>query len=337
MTQPLRIGFLGTGGIAAKHSRFLKDCPDATIVAGCDVTKEAVESLWRRTWDQPPAKAPAVYTDAASMYASEKLDGVVICTPHTLHHEQSVQALDAGCHVLLEKPMVTSAEHARDLERRVKQSGKTFVVAYNTPCTAEFAYLRSLIRGGEMGRLELVSGYLCQNWLALTVGKWRQDPALSGGGQAYDSGAHLLNSITWSVEAPIAEVFAFVDNHGAKVDINSAIAVRFENGVFASIAIGGNAQANGSHLTFIFERGKVDIDGWSGTWIHVTRDGQHVKYPPITADMDAGSPAANWIDAIRGRAEARTGPTNGVIHSELMDAIYDSAATNAPSRPKRNA
>jgi len=328
----LRIAILGTGGMAGAHADRYKAHPDVEIAALCDVTADIVSGfIERKLKDYQPR--PQVYTDAAVMYRQAKLDGVVIITPHTMHYDHAVQALDAGVHVLMEKPMVTAAEQAHALAAKVKQSGKVFTIGYNTPCTPEFDWLRTAIRSGTLGKLELVSGYLSQGWMKATVGKWRQDPALSGGGQAYDSGAHILNSLCWAVESDVAEVFAFIDNHGTAVDINSSINVRFTNGVFASIVVSGNCPASGASMHFIFDNGRVDIDGWGGEWINVWEGSKKVKYPLIPGK--AQTPNDNFVDAILGRAAARTAPQNGITQSELMDAIYESARTGKPAKPKR--
>jgi len=331
----LRVAFLGCGGIAGKHARSLKEKPDVEIVAGADVTAEQVGAfLERNLEDYTPA--PAVFTDAAKMYAETSPEAVVICTPHTLHYEQGMQALDADLHVLMEKPMVTSAAHAHELKAKVDETGKVFVIGYNTPCSPNFKYLRDRIREGTFGKLELVNGYLSQNWMRGTAGKWRQEPELSGGGQAYDSGAHLMNSLCWSVESDVEEVFAFVDNHGTPVDINSTTSVRFASGVMANITISGNSPGNGSHMVFVFDGGRIEIDGWGGGWIKVFgADGKQIEEPGI--EGEAMAPADNFVDAIAGRDEARTSPANGIVQSELMDAIYESARTGKPARPeKRN-
>ena len=330
--QEVRVAFVGCGGIAAKHSRRMKDMAEVQIVGGCDLKEQIVEGLWQRTWqEETPTELPPAFVDTRNLYRECKPDAVVICSPHTLHFEQAKEALDAGCHVLLEKPMVTNADHARQLAAKVQQTGLVLAVAYNTPCTPEFGYLRQKIRDKALGRLELVSGWLVQNWEYLTTGSWRQDPALSGGGQAYDSGAHLLNSICWSVESNIAEVFAFVDNLDTPVDINSSINIRFDNGVFASVLIGGNCTEEGAHLTFAFENGRIDIDGWGGSWINVYKGRKRIKYPQIGSDPV--EPADNFLDAVLGRADPLAGVANGIVHSELMDAIYESARTGRPARP----
>ena len=327
----VRVAILGCGGMAGEHAKRFNANPDVQIVACCDVTGQLVHKFLDRHFAAREPK-PAIYTDRSKMYRESKPDAIAIATPHTLHFEHGMEALEAGCHVLMEKPMVTAVEHAYQLDAKAKTEKKILVVGYSTPCMQEFYYLRAQIRNKTFGRLELVSGYLSQNWLRSTAGTWRQNPALSGGGQAYDSGAHLLNSLVWSVEANIAEVFAFVDNHGTPVDINSAINIRFDNGVLAGIVIGGNCPADGSFMHFFFDNGRVDIDG-GGSRIEVWKGNQKVKYPPITGD--SGNPNDNFIDAILGRAEPRASTANGIAQSELMDAIYESARTGRPARPKR--
>ncbi len=335
MTDTIRVAFLGTGGIAGKHSQELKTMPGIELVGACDVSTEAVQKFIDHTLTGV-ATPPAIFIDPAEMYAQCKPDAVVICTPHTMHFNHCMQALDAGCHVLVEKPMVTQADHAYALRDKVEQTGKILIVGYNTSCSGEFLYLRNAIRDQTLGKLELVNGFLSQGWLSAVQGLWRLNPKLSGGGQAYDSGAHLLNSLCWSVGANISEVFAMTDNLGTEVDINSAIMIRFDNGVLANITISGNCPSNGADLHYLFTEGRVDIDGWAATWMNVYEGNNSEPIDvPITPEMDAGSPVNNFVDAIRGKSEPRTPPVYGIIQSELMDAIYESARTGQPAKPKR--
>lgn len=328
----VRVAILGCGGMAGAHARRFKVNPDVEIVALSDVSEPVVEKFIERNLSDYPTK-PAIYTDPATMYADAKPDAVSIVTPHTMHYDHGVQALEAGCHVLMEKPMVTDSDQAHKLAAKVKETGKIFTIGYNTPCTPEFRYLRNLIRTKELGKLETVTGWLAQNWRQGTRGTWRQDPALSGGGQMYDSGAHLFNSLVWLVEQPIEQVFAFVDNMDTPVDINGTVNIKFADGTLSTITIVGNCPSDGAGLYLTFEEGRVNVDGWGGAWIEVFRRGQgKVKYPEITGV--AQSPNDNFIDAILGRAEPQTSPINGIQQSELMDAIYESARTNQPASPK---
>ena len=318
--------------MAGAHARRFKTNPDVEIVALSDVDEGRVQAFIDKNLADYEPK-PAIFTDAARMYAEAKPDAVVIVTPHTMHYDHGVQALEAGCHVLMEKPMVTDSDQAHKLAAKVKESGKIFVIGYNTPCTPEFRYLRDLIRRKELGRLETVTGWLAQNWRNGTRGTWRQDPALSGGGQMYDSGAHLFNSLVWTGEEPVCEVFAFVDILDTPVDINGTVNIKFADGTLATITIVGNCTESGAGMYFTFENGRVEVDGWGGAWIKVFKKGEgQIKYPLI--EGKAQTPNDNFIDAILGRAEPQTSPLNGINQSELMDAIYESARTGQPARPK---
>jgi len=331
----IRFAMIGCGGNSSGHARRLNEHPDAQIIATCDVNTEIANGYIDRNLPELEPR-PDAYDDIDKMLAETKPDAVLISTPHTLHFEQGMKALNAGCHVFMEKPMVTAAEDAYTIAEKVKETGKVFVVGYNTPCSANFYYLRETIRNKTLGKLELVTGYITQDWLRATTGAWRQVPELSGGGQAYDSGAHLLNSLCWSVESNIDEVFAFIDNCGAAVDINSSINVRFENGVLAGIVISGNCPSpGGTHMAFIFDDGRIEIDGWGGGWIRVFEGNKQIENPTITPEMSAGPADYNFINAILGRAESRTSAVNGIIQCELMDAIYESARTGRPAKPKR--
>lgn len=327
----VRMAILGCGGMSGAHARRYRENADVEIVALCDVKEEIVQGYIDKHLKEYPRHTPQIFTDAAQMYAETKPDAVTIVTPHTAHFEHGLQAIGAGCHVFMEKPMVTESAQAHQLAEAVKKSGKVFVVGYNTPCTPAFRYIRDVIRSGELGKLETVTGWQTQNWKKGTTGSWRQDPALSGGGQMYDSGAHMFNSLVWSVEQPIAEVLAFTDNLGTPVDINGTVNIRFANGVLATMTIAGNCPASAAGMYFTFDNGRIDCDGWSGSWLKVWKGSEEIQ-PELKGESE--TPNDNFIKAVQGQAEAQTNPTNGVIQSELMDAIYESATNGAIARPK---
>ena len=86
----------------------------------------------------------------------------------------------------------------------------------------------------------------------------------------------------------------------------------------------------------MFDHGHIECDpcGWGTPWLNIWGpDGRKVKYPPVTGVEQ--QPDDNFIEAIQGKADPRTTPINGVIQSELMDAIYESARTGGPAKPKK--
>ena len=329
----LRIGLVGCGGIARRHAQSLVGSDAADLVAVCDVSTQIMDRFIAEHIAEAPR--PTLFTDQDDLYAQSELDGVVIATPHSMHCQHASRALDAGCHVLVEKPMVTTVADAYTLRDRAAAAGKLLLIGYNTPCTPTFQRLRSIVRSERLGKLELVTGYLTQPWLTLTSkGRpWKRDPVLAGGGQAYDSGAHLLNSLIWTLESSPSEVYAMVDFMGMPVDINSALVARFESGVLATIVISGNCPASSSGMEFIFSGGRVSIDGWSGSWLRAyDADGE---IDELSCTGEATPTALNFVAAILGQEEPATGPTDGVRQSELMDALYESARIGRPVAPAR--
>ena len=326
------MAILGCGGMSGEHAKRYKNHPDVEIVALCDVNEEIVEKYIERNLADAEVK-PAIYTDAAQMYAESKPDAVTIVTPHTMHFEHGLQAIEAGLHVFMEKPMVTESGQAHELARAVENSGKTFVVGYNSSSTPAVQWVRAAIRDGKFGKLETVTGWLSQSWAKGTAGSWRQNPALSGGGQMYDSGAHIFNSLVWTVESPIESVFAFTDNLGTPVDINSVVAIKFKNGVLATMTINGNSQSAGAGMVYNFEQARVEFDGWNGNWIKAFGPGYGDAEIEVELQGEAQNPDDNFIDAILGRAQPATSARNGINQSELMDAIYQSAATGKSAQP----
>lgn len=329
----VRIGILGTGSMGAAHVRRLVGNPEVEVVALCDTNDESITHCLAETWPDD-REAPATYRDADRMYKEARLDGVVVVTPHTLHFEHAAQALEAGCHVLLEKPMVTKVDDAYRLADIVEKSGKILSIGYNTSSMPAVAYVRDAIRDQSLGPLRLASGYILQSWMIPMTGKWRQNPEWSGGGMAYDSGAHLLNTICWTIDSPVAEVFAYVDKRGRPVDVDSMITIVFENGVYTNVMIGGNCPTSSSCVVYVMENGKIELDGWSGEEIRVWKEREEIK------GLDFGdevSPDQNFIDSILGRAQPPTTAQHGIILSELMDAIYASAASGTTIRPRSDA
>ncbi len=326
----IRMAILGCGGMSGEHAKRYKVHPDVELVALCDVSEEIVQKYIDKNLAELEVK-PRIFTDFDAMLGEIKPDAVTIVTPHTLHFEHGMKAIEHGCHVFMEKPMVTDSNDAKTLKKAVEASGKIFVVGYNASCTPAMQFVREAIRSQEYGKLETVTGWQTQGWAKGTKGSWRQNPALSGGGQMYDSGAHMFNSLVWSVESPVETVFSFTDNLDTPVDINGTVNIRFQNGVLATMTIAGNCNAGGGGLIYTFQTARIEVDGWNGSWIKVFKGWGEAETVEIPGEKQL--PNDNFIDAILGRAQAQTSPTNGLIQSQLMDAIYQSAKSGAAAHP----
>ncbi|MEQ9453554.1 MAG: Gfo/Idh/MocA family oxidoreductase [Phycisphaeraceae bacterium] len=318
----LRIGFLGCGGIQRKHLSGLLRRSDAEAVAFADTDPTRID--WLLGEQKATGLQAGKYVSMEDLYAHSGLDAVVIATPHTLHDEQIARALEAGLHVLVEKPMVTTVAGARRMMELAEASKKHVLVAYNSPYSPEFRYLREAIRDERFGRLQMVSGYISQGWKRFVAGSWREDVSLSGGGFAYDSGAHPLNSVCWAIDRLPTRVLAWLEHKGRPVEVEASILAKFGEDVTASVTLSGDSDSGyGSFMVFCFERGRIEIDGWNGQWVRVWDERGPVKYPVVAGEPF--QPIDHLIEVIRGEAEPLTGPRNGLVHSKLMEMIYASA------------
>jgi predicted dehydrogenase len=324
----LRFALVGCGGMGQYHSRHLVEIPEIEVVALCDIVKGKCLKCCKEFFG-PKGFKPAVYTDYHKLIAKESLDAVILVTPHTLHYPHAKAALQKGLHVLSEKPMVTNTEHARELVALAEARGRLLAVAFQAPVSGEFAYISELIRRGDLGRIELVDAHVAQRWKESTKGTWRQDPKLSGGGQLYDSGAHMLNAMMWLVDSPVKRVFAIADFSGTKVDINGTVSVLFENGTLGSVACLGNATMQGESGVKVYGTGGTIFTGiWGEKLEHYDKAGEKVVYPYVP--YKTVPPERNFVDALLGNDTLRCPGRYGILLAELMDAIYESIATGRP-------
>ena len=333
MAKALRLGVIGCGGFVHFHLRtlFEKMKTKWKVVGLVDV---AADNARRVIDTYELTKEPAIYSDHKKMLRDIKPDAVIVSSPHTLHYQHCSDALGAGAHVLVEKPMVTNADHARKLVRKARRKGLNLQIAIQGTYTDTFAYSRQLIDDGTVGELQLVSGIMAQGWMQGTKGKWRQDPELSGGGQLYDSTAHVLSAIMFLVNSPVKEVFCYADNKGTDVDINAVGCIRFANGCLGTITSGGNCPTWKSHVTLQGANARLEISAHGGDF---EVSGRSFK-EPITGVPKRGwkvkstTPIQNFYDVIMGTDEPRCPGRLGIMLADLMDGLYASADTGQPAK-----
>ncbi len=319
--QPVRIGIIGAGGMARAHMRQLFQIPGVTITVLCDTNPVAFD----KAKAQHPEQFETVFTtaDHKELLSRDDVDAVVIATPHTLHIQHGRDAIDAGKHTLMEKPMVCSVPDAHALLERLQSFDKIFALAYQRHAQGPFRYMQERISSGEMGAVTFISALQCQQWKKGTAGSWRQTMELSGGGQINDSGSHLLDILLWVTGLTVAEVSAFMDNKGTPVDINSALAFRFTNGAQGTISIVGDALAWHEDITIWCEKGIFFYR--NGSLEVCAEDGKKTKMEtdalPSGQNIDE-----NFIGAIRGENPIAAEPICGLRTIEMTEAAWRSAA-----------
>jgi predicted dehydrogenase len=327
VADQLKLAIVGCGGMSAEHIRAVTQLPDAQVAALVDIRSEAYRQKLREMLKGDPSIRTYDSLDEMLKNPPPGLRGAVIVTPHTLHFEQSMACLDHGYDVLVEKPMVTNSAHARELKKKIEATGRHFQIAFQAPFTREFAYIREQIQAGELGELQTITAHSCQGWKKACAGTWRHDPKQSGGGQMYDTGAHLFNSITWLVDRPVVEVFCITDNKGLDVDINAVMTIHWEGNVLGSVTISGNTPGWQEGIWISGDKGRISTGIHAGRLEQWNEKGP-VKYPMVTHSNY--TPVQNFVDCILGRAQPRSPVRYGILHSWLMDALYESAREGKP-------
>lgn len=327
--KKIPLAIIGCGGFVLTHIEAIKkEVPEFELVGLSDTSLANAERLAKYS-----GKTPPIYSDYKKMLREVKPKAVIISTPHTLHYEHCRAALAAGAHVMVEKPMVTNSDDARKLVRFAKAKKLSLQIAIQGTYTDTFAYARKLISDGTIGPLQLATGILGQGWMNGTRGMWRQNPKLSGGGQLYDSTAHVLSAMMFLVNSPAVEVFCWADNKGTKVDINAVGTIRFANGCMATITSGGNCPTWFSHLILQGAGAIMEISPHGGSFrVNGSALKKEIKAVPARWKTRSVSPARNFADVILGKDEPRCSGQLGIVLADLMDGFYRSVKTGKPTR-----
>jgi predicted dehydrogenase len=331
--QPqVRIGFIGCGGIAHWHVRRLSQVPEAKIVALCDPSLASIERMVSRYPELADLPRFSDYRDL--LKAGLAMDGVQLHSPHTVHFEQAMASLDAGYHVLTEKPMVCKVEHAHALIKKIAETGKVFAISYQRHFEKPFQFIKQKIDGGEMGEVQFVAVLQGQNWLEGTRGQWRQDPALSGGGQLNDSGSHLLDILLWVTGLAADEVMAYAANFDTKVDINTAATIRCTNGAQGTVSVMGNCPVWWEDITIVGSKAAAFLRQGKLFWAAF---GDRAPREVLAEEMpEESDPDRNWVEAIAYGKPVGAPAICGLRTIELTEAAWRSAETGKPAPVSRS-
>lgn len=225
----INIAVVGFGGMGSYHARDL-------VGKNAFVTTVGV-------YDTDPAKREAasaegfnVYKTFADVLADSGVEAVVVATPNDSHKELCLAALEAGKHVVCEKPVMMSVADFDDVVKVAETSGKTFMTHQNRRWDSDFLIIRELYREQTLGELfQIESRVHGANGIP---GDWRHLKA-QGGGMVLDWGVHLLDQLLFMVDSPIKSVSADLSYVlGDDVDDGFMSYIIFENGVRAHIEVG---------------------------------------------------------------------------------------------------
>ena len=306
-----RVGVVGTGGWGKNHVRVLNELQ--CLAAVCDMNKERSDSF-SKSYHVPG------YTSLETMLKKEKLDGVTICTPASTHFSIASQALAAGIHAFVEKPMTTTAKDGELLIEAAKSANRTvtvgFIERFNPPITA----LKRMIAEGKMGEPILLEFHR-EN---------RRGENISDVGIVKDASVHDIDTACWLFGEAPKVVYARV----------GAMYVPLEHEDFATILLGFSGQKTAflvtnwitpnrvRTLSAVFSGGVVDVDFVTQqTSIH---EGAATTVPTRPFQEPLMLELKEFVSAIQEKRQPLVTPKDGLNVTRVAEAVLASSSSGAP-------
>ncbi|MFC4779391.1 Gfo/Idh/MocA family protein [Paenibacillus sp. GCM10023252] len=350
----VRVGIIGCGGIAnGKHMPSLATVNDAEMVAFCDLEIGRAEEAKAKFGTADAA----VYEDYTSMLSDSTIDVIHVCTPNDSHAEITIAALEAGKHVLCEKPMAKTAADARRMLEVAKRTGKKLSIGYQNRYRADSRYLKQACSDGELGEIYYAKAHAIRRRAVPTWGVFL-DEEKQGGGPLIDIGTHALDLALWMMDNYKPKTVLGRTYHKLSQTENAANAwgpwdpAKFtvEDSAFAMITMENGAsivlESSWALNSLEVDEAKVSLhgtkagadmkDGLRFNGEHNSRlyvnkvemnSGGVAFYDGASSDNASDLEAHTWISAVKNDTDLVVTPEQALVVSEILEAIYESSRT----------
>ena len=336
-----RIGVIGAGWWATQeHIPSLRTYEKADLVGIADPNAEKLRAAATHY------EVDRTYEDYRDLLP--KVEGVVISVPHAYHYEISRDALDAGVHVLVEKPMVLTAAHAWDLVERARKKNLELMVGTTFQFTSHARRAREIVQSGGIGDLLFAS--MVQSFFRSRPGDYSSvfdypvtgpepntysDPDIAGGGQGQTQISHAMGMVFWVTGRRATEAFAYMESVDLPVDLVDAISYRLDNGAIGTMGAAGSlrpGQDQNQEFRYYGTKGQLRQDIIHGTADVHYNDGTSEVFPDLAENdiYPAHLPSCTLADLVLGDGE-NLAPGRVAAHTvELLEAAYRSAESGMP-------
>ncbi len=357
----LKVGIIGCGGIAnGKHMPALKKLKDVEMVAFCDIIEEKAAQAAEKYGDEN-AK---VYVDYKELLADKEIDVVHVLTPNRSHSFITVDALEAGKHVMCEKPMAKTYADAKLMLEAAQRTGKKLTIGYQQRWRADSLYLKELCESGELGDIYYAKAVALRRRAGPTWGVFLNEYE-QGGGPLIDIGTHALDLTLWTMNnyKPKMVVGTSYKKMGDQTNTANAWGdwdpkeFTTEDSAFGFIVMEDGATivlesswalniAEPNEAVCLLAGTKAGADMLDRRNDHdlrinrVSHGRQCIEYPNFDAGgvafFDGASSdnseleARGFYKAIIEDTEVPTKPEQAIVVTQILEAIYESAKTGKP-------
>ncbi len=353
MSKKFRIAIIGCGGIAnGKHMPSLSKLNNIEMVAFCDIIPERAEAAAEK-YGAENAKA---YSDYKELLNDSSIEIVHVCTPNDSHAKISIAALEAGKHVMSEKPMAKTAEDAKRMMEAAERTGKKLTVGYNNRYRPDSLHLKKLCEEGSLGEIYFAKAHAIRRRAVPTWGVFL-DEEKQGGGPLIDIGTHALDLTLWMMDNYEPKVVLGKAYHKLSKRENAANAwgpwdpskFTVEDSAFAMITMENGAtivlESSWALNSLEVDEAKCSLSGTEGGadmkgGLRINGE-EHGRLYTKEVDLQAGGVAFYdgksesdadiemrlWIKAIEEDTEPIVTPRQAYVVSRILEAVYESSKT----------
>jgi predicted dehydrogenase len=336
----IRIAIAGAGAIAERaHVPALASVADTQIVAIQTRTADKAERI-ARTLSPDAANRPKIYSDFDEMLARERPDAVGIFTPNHLHCEFTVKALNAGAHVLVEKPMAPTAAEARRMVDAAAKANRVLMVAMQRRFGGVERAIKDSLTSGAIGKPNFIRARLSHGGPHLWAPgqNWFTSASEAGGGAMLDLGVHVADLAIWfmgEIDSVSGQVGTLAKQ--IEVDDTGAMILHFKSGAIGVVEASWSSVPPLSAIEIYGTEGRV-MAGYPRNDISIlksdgtpapgfSREDVMSRFDPRDTLAPSRALAQNFIAAIQGRAKPSPDGTDGLRAVEAIEACYRSSRT----------
>lgn len=345
--RKVRIGIIGTGSIGDTHIKAYLKNPNVELYALCDINEERVKKMGEKYG------VTRLFTDKDEMLKLNELDAVSVCTWNSEHAPCTIAALNAGKHVLCEKPMSITVAEAKLMKEAADKNGKLLMIGFVRRFGNDMKILQEFIDTDMLGEIYYAKAtYLRRNG---NPGGWFGNKALSGGGPLIDLGVHVIDFVRYAMGNPkVVSVYgatyqklfdrkniktpkgyvaaSATDNDICDVEDLATAIIRFDNGASFSV------EASFS-LNIKKPEGKIELFGTKGGACINPELEFYSEQNGYMTNIQLDAPTAlsfdglfeneinHYIDCIMNGTKCKSPAEDGIAIMEILNAIYESART----------
>ncbi|MBC1692002.1 Gfo/Idh/MocA family oxidoreductase [Listeria welshimeri] len=352
----LKVGIIGCGGIAnGKHMPSLFKAKKAEMVAFCDIVLEKAEAAAKEFG----AENASVYTNYMELLQDKSIDVIHVCTPNISHAEISIAAMEAGKHVMCEKPMAKTTAEAKSMIEASERTGKKLTIGYQNRFRKDSDYLHQVCENGELGDIYYAKAKAIRRRAVPTWGVFLDEEA-QGGGPLIDIGTHALDLTLWMMDNYKPKYVVGNSYHKLAKKENAANAwgswdpnkFTVEDSAFGFITMENGAtivlEASWALNTLDVGEARTSLSGTEGgadmeEGLRINGEAHSqmfekkiqleaggVDFYDGTGDDPALIEAEQWLEAILNDTNPVVKPEQALVVTQILEAIYESSKTGQP-------